>query len=101
MSILDEFARGRASMRLLARLSLGNVMLCAGNGNQHSFLVRRLGLCVECPTCGQVALSVDLLADFYRPPDVIYRPPDVIDAPFAVVDDEPPDLPSNVVPFRR
>jgi hypothetical protein len=95
VSILDEFARGRASMRLLARLSLGNVMLCAGNGTQHSFLVRRLGLSVECPTCGQVALSVDLLADFYRPPA------EAIDVPFAVVDDEPPDRPSNVVPLRR
>lgn len=95
MSIVDEFARGRASMRLIARLSMGNVMLCVGNGNQHSFLVHRLGLSVECQTCGQIALSVDLLADFYRPPA------EAIDLPLAVVDDEPPDLPSNVVPLRR
>jgi hypothetical protein len=95
VSILDEFARGRASMRLLARLSLGNVMLCTGNGDVHSFLVRRLGLSVECPTCGQVALSVDLLAEFYRPPK------DAIDVPFAPLDDEPPATPSNVIPLRR
>ena len=95
MSILDEFAHGRAAMRLLARLSLGNVMLCRGSGGEHSFLIRRLGLCVECPICGQVALSVDLLADFYRPPT------DASDVSLAPFDDEPPDLPSNVVPLRR
>lgn len=49
-------------MRLDARLPEGNI----GHGDEHSFLVRRLGLSVECPRCGQVALSVDLIADFYR-----------------------------------
>jgi len=95
VSILDEFARGRASMRMLARLSLGNVVLCAGHGKPHSFLVRRLGLSVQCPTCGQAALSVDLLAEFYRPRV------HATDVPFVALDDDPPDLPSNVVPLRR
>lgn len=67
MSIHDDFAQ-RAAMRLLARLSPGNVISCRGSGGEHGFFVRRLGLSVECPICGQMALSVDLLADFYRPP---------------------------------
>jgi len=66
MSITDESARGRKSMRLDARLPEGNVILCTGHGDEHSFLVRRLGLSVECPKCGRIALSVDLIAEFYR-----------------------------------
>jgi hypothetical protein len=53
-------------MRVDARLPEGAIILCAGDGGEHSFLVRRLGLSVECPTCGQVALGVDLVADFFR-----------------------------------
>src|SRR5262249_59969078 len=66
MSIRDEFARGRMTMRLDARLPQGNIIICTGHGDEHSFLVHRLGLSVECPTCGQIGLSVDLVADFYR-----------------------------------
>jgi hypothetical protein len=65
MSIKEEFAVGRKLMHLDARLPKGNVLVCAGNGDEHSFIVQRLGLSVECPQCGQVALSVDLVADFY------------------------------------
>ena len=68
MSITEQFAVGRESMRLDARLPEGNVILCTGHGDEHSFLVRRLGLSVECPKCGRIALSVDLIADFYRRP---------------------------------
>jgi hypothetical protein len=48
MSITDDSARGRD-----ARLPEGNVILCTGHGDEHSFLVRRLGLSVECPTAGR------------------------------------------------
>ena len=41
-------------------------LVCTGGGTEHSFARRRLGLSVECPICGQFALSVDLAADFYR-----------------------------------
>jgi hypothetical protein len=43
----------------------GHIIVCRGDGTEHSFLRRRLGLSVECPVCGQIALSVDLVADFY------------------------------------
>jgi hypothetical protein len=65
MSITKQFAGGRESMRLDARLPEGNVILCTGHGDEHSFLVRRLGLSIECPKCGRIALSADLIAEFY------------------------------------
>src|SRR5262245_44034912 len=64
--IINECARGRVTMRLDARLPQGNIIICTGHGDEHSFLVHRLGLSVECPTCGQIGLSVDLVADFYK-----------------------------------
>jgi hypothetical protein len=64
--ITDESARGHESRRLDARLPEGNVILCTGHGDKHSFLVRRLGSSVECPKCGRIALSVELIAEFYR-----------------------------------
>jgi hypothetical protein len=66
MPITEKSTRGRVSMCLDARLPEGNVILCTGHGDEHSFLVRRLGLSVECPKCGRIALSVDLIAEFYR-----------------------------------
>jgi hypothetical protein len=66
MSMTGESTMGRAPMRLDARLREGYVMLCAGHGSDHSFLVRRLGLSVECPSCGKIARSVELVADFYK-----------------------------------
>ena len=68
MAMTDEFARGRVSMHIDARLPKGSVILCIGHGEEHSFLIHRLGLSVECPKCGQIALSVDLVADFYKRP---------------------------------
>jgi hypothetical protein len=62
-------ARGaiqRASMRIDARLPEGHVLVCSGDGSEHSFLVHRLGLSVECPRCGQTAVSVHLVAEFYQ-----------------------------------
>jgi hypothetical protein len=54
------------SMYLDDRLPDGHIVICTGGGTEHSFCRRRLGVSVECPICGQVALSVDLVADFYR-----------------------------------
>ena len=53
------------SMYLDDRLPDGHIVICTGGGTEHSFCRRRLGVSVECPICGQIALSVDLVADFY------------------------------------
>lgn len=56
----------RPTMYLDDRSHDGHIVVCSGGGTEHSFLRRRLGLSVECPVCGEIALSVDLVANFYR-----------------------------------
>jgi hypothetical protein len=56
----------RGAMCIDARLPEDYIVLCTGDGSDHSFLVHRLGLSVECANCGRIGLSVDLIADFYR-----------------------------------
>jgi hypothetical protein len=66
MSELRRLALANPPMYLDDRSPDGHIVVCTGDGTEHSFLRRRLGLSVECPVCGQIALSVDLVADFYR-----------------------------------
>jgi hypothetical protein len=66
MSELRNLATARTPMYLDDRSRDGHIVVCTGNGTEHSFLRHRLGLSVECPICGQIALSVDLIADYYR-----------------------------------
>jgi hypothetical protein len=66
MSELRRLATAKAPIYLDDRSPAGHIVVCTGGGTEHSFLRHRLGLSVECPICGQNALSVDLIADFYR-----------------------------------
>ena len=66
MSELRKVAHANPPMYLDDRSADGHIIVCTGGGTEHSFLRRRVGLSVECPICGQIALSVDLIADFYR-----------------------------------
>jgi hypothetical protein len=66
MSELRKLARANPPMYLDERSADGHILVCTGGGTEHSFLRRRLGLSVECPVCGQIALSVDLVGEFYR-----------------------------------
>ena len=52
-------------MMIDAKLPEGYVVLCGGRERGHTFLVRQLGPSVECDQCGQTALSVDLVTDFF------------------------------------
>jgi hypothetical protein len=52
-------------MYLDGRLPEGYVVLCTADSDPHTFLVRRLGLSVECPKCGRTALSAELAAAYY------------------------------------
>jgi hypothetical protein len=58
-------ASAPASMYLDTRLPEGHVVVCVCAGEEHSFLVNRLGLAVECPNCGRTALSANLIDDYY------------------------------------
>jgi hypothetical protein len=66
MSELRKLATANPPMYLDDRSPDGHIIVCTGDGTEHSFLRRRLGLSVECPICGHTALSVDLVAEFYR-----------------------------------
>jgi hypothetical protein len=65
MSELKKSGTADPHMYLDARSPDGHIVVCTGDGTEHSFLRRHLGLSVECPVCGQTALSVELLAAFY------------------------------------
>lgn len=45
------------------RLPEGWVLICTCE--IHSFVVRRLGIAVECPRCGRLAPGADLAAEYY------------------------------------
>ena len=49
-------------MLIESRLSQGHKIRCA---HGHVFIVRSLGPSVECPKCGETALSTDLATAFY------------------------------------
>src|SRR5262245_8961880 len=58
-------ASASESMYLDTRIPEGYVVVCARAGEEHSFLVHRLGVAVECPTSGRTALSAKLIDDYY------------------------------------
>lgn len=47
------------------KLPEGYVILCSRSGDEFSFLVRNLGLSVECPHCGTTVGSTDLALQYY------------------------------------
>jgi hypothetical protein len=56
----------QAPMYLDERLSEGFVIVCAGDGGEHSFVLRGLGPSIECPQCGRTALSSQLIDAYYE-----------------------------------
>lgn len=47
------------------KLPEGYVVVCSDDhSDPHSFLIKNLGLSVQCPKCGHVALSVDLATQY-------------------------------------
>ena len=52
-------------MKIERRVAKGYEVHCACN---RAFVASRLGPSIECPYCGQTALSADLVADFYAQP---------------------------------
>lgn len=48
-------------MHIQKKVAGGHLLRC---GHGHSFVVKRLGLSVECPNCGETALSTELATAF-------------------------------------
>ncbi|HUL05836.1 MAG TPA: hypothetical protein VLV76_05850 [Candidatus Acidoferrum sp.] len=61
-----------ARLSVVGRLPEGYVILCSQNGDEYSFLVKSLGISVECPHCGTTRCGPELAAESYgdaRPAD--------------------------------
>lgn len=48
-------------MRIDGKVADKYVILC---DKEHAFVVERLGISVQCPECGECALSAELATDF-------------------------------------
>jgi hypothetical protein len=66
MAIKKIAAPKQAPMYLDERLSEGFVIVCVGDGGEHSFVLRGLGPSIECPQCGRTALSSQLIDAYYE-----------------------------------
>ena len=52
-------------LSVVGRLPEGYVILCSQNGDEYSFLVKSLGISVECPHCGATRCGPELAAENY------------------------------------
>jgi hypothetical protein len=57
--------RSEPGLAVVGRLPEGYIILCNHNGDEYSFLVRSLGISVECPHCGATRCGPELAADSY------------------------------------
>jgi len=57
--------RTDARLTVVGRLPEGYIVLCSENGEEYSFLVKSLGISVECPHCGATRCGPDLAAESY------------------------------------
>jgi hypothetical protein len=54
-----------AGLAVVGRLPEGYIILCNHKGDEYSFLVKSLGISVECPHCGATRCGPELAADSY------------------------------------
>jgi hypothetical protein len=52
-------------LAVIGRLPEGYIVLCKQNGDEYSFLVKTLGISVECPHCGATRCGPELAAESY------------------------------------
>lgn len=57
--------RTEAGLSVVGRLPEGYIILCKHNGDEYSFLVKSLGISVECPHCGATRCGPELAAQSY------------------------------------
>jgi hypothetical protein len=57
-----------ARLTVVGRLPEGYVILCSQNDDEYSFLVKSLGISVECPHCGATRCGPELAAENYDEP---------------------------------
>ncbi len=47
-------------LRIIGRLPEGHIIMCRHGGDDYTFLVRSLGISVECPRCGATCRGTEL-----------------------------------------
>lgn len=52
-------------LTIVGRLPEGYIVLCNQDGEEYSFLVKSLGISVECPHCGATRCGPELAAESY------------------------------------
>jgi len=57
--------RSDAGLTVVGRLPEGYIILCSQNGDEYSFLVKSLGISVECPHCGATRCGPELATENY------------------------------------
>jgi hypothetical protein len=58
--------RPQRRLTLAGRVPQGHIILCAcDDADEHTFLVKSLGISVECPQCGTTRAGVDLAVEAY------------------------------------
>jgi hypothetical protein len=68
---------GQTSARLsvAGKLPEGYIIHCRFGGDEYSFLVRALGISVECPHCGATRHGAELAQEYFLGKDVATKSP--------------------------
>jgi hypothetical protein len=60
--------RTAAPLTVVGKLPQGYIILCRHDGADYAFLVRSLGISVECPHCGATRCGVDMAQEYHADP---------------------------------
>jgi hypothetical protein len=57
--------RTAAPLTVVGKLPQGYIILCCRHGDDYAFLVRSLGISVECPHCGMTRCGVEMAQEYH------------------------------------
>jgi hypothetical protein len=60
-----KHGRTSAQLSVAGKLPEGYVILCRLDGDEYSFLVKSLGISVECPHCGATRCGAELAQEYH------------------------------------
>jgi hypothetical protein len=60
--------RTAAPLTVVGKLPQGYIILCRHNGDDYAFLVRSLGISVECPHCGVTRCGAEMAQEYHVGP---------------------------------
>src|SRR5262245_21954888 len=60
--------KAAASLTVVGKLPQGYIILCGHHGDDYAFLVRSLGISVECPYCGATRCGPEMAQEYHAGP---------------------------------